>query len=66
MKKKNMAGIIVFVLCLVVFTILLFLPPKADAAVQHMPGEKTGGPFGDTCECPHWPYYNCGCAIMEQ
>lgn len=64
MKKKKMAGIIVLVLCLVVFTILLLLPPKIDASVKHMPGYKTGGPYGDTCACPSWPYFDCGCAIM--
>jgi hypothetical protein len=65
MKKKNMAVKIVFVLCLVVFTILLILPPKVDAKVTHMPGAKGPGPYGDTCICPEWPYYDCGCAIVS-
>jgi hypothetical protein len=65
MKKKNLAGIIVLVLCLVVFTILLILPPKVDAVVKHMPGHKGPGPFGDTCYCPELQP-DCGCAIVME
>jgi len=53
---------IFLVMLLVVFSVLVILPATGLAKVVEMPGYKSVGVFGPTCECGWWPP-ECGCII---
>jgi len=47
----------------VVFVVICVIPVRnhaADTKVE-LPGVLTTGQFGDSCFCPSFPYFECGC-----
>jgi hypothetical protein len=63
MKEKSKHFILGILL--IIFVALVVVPKPGYAKIVEMPGYKSTGLYGPTCECGWWPP-ECGCIIMFQ